>query len=70
MDEVLGDRTHVTYEDTERLPYMTQVLKETLRLYPPAPGTARENVTDVTLEGYNIPAGSFLVVSVVNIKKG
>jgi len=70
VDEVLGDRTHVTYEDTERMQYMTQVFKETLRLYPPAPGTARENVTDVTLEGYNIPAGSFLVVSVCKYQKG
>ena len=59
----MGDRTYVTYEDTERLHYMTQVFKETLRLYPPAPGTARENVGDVTLEGYNVPARSFLVVS-------
>ncbi|KAI0219320.1 Cholesterol 24-hydroxylase [Lamellibrachia satsuma] len=63
VDQVLGDRTRVTFEDTERLTYMTQVFKETLRLYPPAPGTARENVTDVSLEGYNIPPRSFLVIS-------
>ena len=42
---------------------MEMVLKETLRLYPTAVGTGRENMEDIQFEGYRIPAHSFLVVS-------
>ncbi|KAG7262034.1 hypothetical protein CRUP_027896 [Coryphaenoides rupestris] len=34
-----------------------KVLKETLRLYPTAPGTSREVSDDMTIGGYNVPGG-------------
>lgn len=41
LDAVLGDRTP-TLDDLHRLPYTLQVIKEVLRLYPPAPFYIRD----------------------------
>ena len=40
-----------------------QVIKETLRKYPPAPGTARDTVCDTVIDGVAIPKGSCVQVS-------
>ncbi|MCA6096529.1 cytochrome P450 [Streptomyces sp. SCA3-4] len=47
LDRVLGGRTPV-YEDYERLPWTQQIIKEAMRLYPPAwliPAVAGEGAT-------------------------
>lgn len=38
------------------------VIREVLRLYPPAPGFAREPIEDVTIAGYEIPKGSLITI--------
>jgi cholesterol 24(S)-hydroxylase len=58
IKEVLGTGYDVTFEDLPRLKYMDCCLKETLRLYPPAPGIIRITPEDVTLDGYEIPKGT------------
>jgi cholesterol 24(S)-hydroxylase len=63
VDAVLGARTRVDYEDLSRLDYCALVFKETLRLYPVAPGTARLNPDDVVLDGHRIPAQTQLLIS-------
>lgn len=47
----------------ESLPFTTQVIKESLRLYPPAYALSRENTCDVTLGGLLIKKGSVVVAS-------
>jgi cytochrome P450 / NADPH-cytochrome P450 reductase len=42
------------YEDLMRLPYTTQVIKETLRIYPPMPITVRRSHKDGRLGHYRI----------------
>ena len=62
LDQVLGDR-YPTGEDLHHLPYTLQVIKEVLRLYPPAPVYARDAVGADTLDGYPVPAGSSVMMS-------
>lgn len=62
LDAVLGDR-YPTVEDLHHLPYTLQVIKEVLRLYPPAPVYVRDAINDDILDGYTIPAGSAVMMS-------
>jgi cytochrome P450 len=62
LDSVLGER-YPTLEDLHHLPYTLQVVKEVLRLYPPAPFYIRDAVNADTLDGYAIPAGSAVMLS-------
>jgi cytochrome P450 len=64
LDRVLGGRA-VTAEDVgrQRLPWTGHVVREAMRLYPAAHGTARSTRADEVLGGYRIPAGSWLEVS-------
>jgi len=47
-----------TAEDLGRLPYTLMVIKESMRLYPPAWGVGRRALQDFELNGYRIPAGT------------
>ena len=48
-----------------------QVVKEALRLYPPAPSTSRTLTTDVTLdEGIVLPAGTDVWVPIQSVQHG
>ena len=62
VDSVMESKACVEYDDLRKLKYCGQVLKETLRLYPPAPATARENLEEETVDGFRIPANSWIIV--------
>ncbi|WP_405770705.1 cytochrome P450 [Streptomyces sp. NBC_01538] len=47
----------------DRLPYLTQVLKETMRLYPAAPLVGRRSVAETEIDGHVIPAGVDILIS-------
>ncbi|XP_069807477.1 cholesterol 24-hydroxylase-like isoform X2 [Dendropsophus ebraccatus] len=55
VDEVIGSKRDIDYEDLGKLQYLSQVLKETLRLYPTAPGTSRIADEELIIEGVKIP---------------
>ncbi|HEY6293298.1 MAG TPA: cytochrome P450 [Terriglobia bacterium] len=57
LDSVLGDRP-ATLADLPRMSYLDWVIKESLRLYPPAYGVVREALSDCEIGGYTIPKGS------------
>lgn len=61
LERVLQGR-QPCYEDLERLPYTEQVVKEALRLYPPAPVIPRHVGADTTIGPYPVPRGSEVVV--------
>jgi len=62
VDRVLQGRIP-TYTDLTSLPYTLQVLKETMRLYPPAYGFGRVALHDVEVDSYVIRAGQGALVS-------
>jgi cytochrome P450 len=61
-DRVLGDRLP-TPEDLEKLTYTRAVVKETLRLRPPAWTIGRQALNDCQISEYYLPAGSVALVS-------
>jgi len=54
---VLGNRAPAP-EDLPRLSYTEMVVKEAMRLYPPAWGVGRRAIADCEIGGYRVPAGS------------
>jgi cytochrome P450 len=62
LEGVLGGRTP-EFADMPALPYTERVVKESMRLYPPAWSLAREAISEFELRGYKIPAGANIVMS-------
>ncbi|XP_042359175.1 cholesterol 24-hydroxylase-like [Plectropomus leopardus] len=58
LDDVIGMKQDISYDDLGKLIYLSQVLKETLRIYPPAPGTTRDVPYDFVIDGIRVPAGA------------
>jgi cytochrome P450 len=52
-----------TAATVDRLPYLTMVLKETMRLYPAAPLMGRRAVAETEIDGHLIPAGADILIS-------
>lgn len=62
LDEVVGQRP-VGPADALKLPWVAAVVRESLRLYPPAWVMSRRAVRDVAVGGQSIPQGTIMVVS-------
>lgn len=67
LDAVLADRAPV-WEDMNKLPRTEHIVMEGLRLYPPAYGLTRACLQEDVVEGYRIPAGASLVLSIYGIQ--
>jgi cytochrome P450 len=50
------------YDDLMTMPYATQVIKETMRIYPPMPVTIRRSLKDGMLGRYRIRRGDIILV--------
>jgi cytochrome P450 len=56
-------------DDLAKLPYTEMVLREAIRLYPPAPGVAREPIEDVSIGGYDVPKGSLVTINMYALQR-
>ena len=64
IDEITGGDPDydLQYDDLMALTYTTQVIKETMRVYPPMPITIRRSLTDGTLGRYRVRKGDIILV--------
>jgi cytochrome P450 len=67
LHDVLGDRSP-TADDVPNLRYTEWVVRESMRLFPPAWGIAREALADCEIGGYHVPKGTqiFMVQRLVH----
>lgn len=63
IENILGTRDP-TITDMGQLPYLDQVLKEVLRLYPPIHLGSRIAATDIEFQEYLFPAGTRILYSI------
>ncbi|RVU45852.1 cytochrome P450 [Lujinxingia sediminis] len=63
LDEVLEGGRLPTLADLPRLAWTRMVIEESMRLYPPVPMLARTSVEDDVIGGYQVPAGTFVILS-------
>nr|WP_230207792.1 cytochrome P450 [Microlunatus sp. Gsoil 973] len=59
----LGDRS-LTVDDVPALPFTVQVVHEALRLCPPAPAVARVATRDTVVDGFEVAAGTNIIVGI------
>jgi cytochrome P450 len=63
VDSVLAGRLP-EFEDLDKLDYLTCVVKESMRLYPPVPEALRALDSDLKVDGYSIPKGATFIIPI------
>ncbi|CAK8533665.1 unnamed protein product [Lathyrus sativus] len=68
LDIHIGKERYVNESDISKLSYIQAIVKETLRLYPPAPlSIPHEFSTDCTVGGYHVKKGTRLITNLWKI---
>nr|WP_295925105.1 cytochrome P450 [uncultured Dyadobacter sp.] len=57
------------FEQLMHMPFTRQVVEEGLRLYPPAWTMTRESTADQEIEGYSVPKGSSVFMSIFELHR-
>ncbi|XP_070575504.1 cholesterol 24-hydroxylase-like isoform X1 [Ptychodera flava] len=69
IKDVLCGRMEVKFEDLAKFSYMSQVVKETLRMYPTAPVVPRFLEKEETVAGFRIPANSSITIDLFSMAR-
>ncbi|XP_059642295.1 cytochrome P450 78A9-like [Cornus florida] len=71
LDHIVGRSRPVKESDITSMVYLQAVVKEVLRLHPPGPllSWARLSITDTTVDGYHVPAGTTAMVNMWTITR-
>ncbi|PRQ51100.1 putative cytochrome P450 [Rosa chinensis] len=68
LQNVVGMDRMVEESDLPKLDYLSMVVKESFRLHPVAPLLVpRESIEDITIDGYDIPKKSRIIVNIWSI---
>ncbi|KAH3822563.1 cytochrome P450 4F12-like [Dreissena polymorpha] len=69
INSIFQDRDNdvIQYQDLSKMEYLTQCIKEGLRLFCPVFFIQRQMTEDVTLEGYHIPEGTHVALAIYNL---
>lgn len=68
LETVLGDRA-ATLSDLPRLIYTEMVIRESMRLYPPAWSLTRQTIDSVDIGGYPIDKGRVVVLNIYGMHR-
>ncbi|XP_048743248.2 ultra-long-chain fatty acid omega-hydroxylase-like isoform X2 [Ostrea edulis] len=69
IDELLKGRENADLEwsDLAKLSYLTQCIKESMRMYPPVTFVQRVTTKDTMLDGHPIPSGTTIGIQIYNL---
>jgi cytochrome P450 len=68
IDRVTGGAS-ISAEHIDKLVLVQQVIKESIRLYPPVPMMSRQAIADTTLEGHAIRAGTSILIPIYAVHR-
>ncbi|XP_063681537.1 cholesterol 24-hydroxylase-like [Bolinopsis microptera] len=64
VEEAFGDGDSISFDDINKLPFLEQCIKETMRIHPPAQATLRVNWNEAaTVNGLYIPKEAHIMMS-------
>lgn len=68
LDTVLAGRLP-TYADLAQLPWTDMIIKESMRLYPPAFAVTRDTIAPVTIHNYPLRQGVTLFINIIGMHR-
>ncbi|NXU89460.1 CP4B1 protein, partial [Xiphorhynchus elegans] len=70
IQEILGDRDTIEWEDLGKMTYTTMCIKESMRLFPPVPSVSRKLTKPITFpDGRSLPAGCQVALNIFGIHR-